>query len=241
MSLDDVAKHWIELGESDPLWAVLTDDDKKGNRWDPEEFLASGAAEIRELVALLERVGIEPTLGTALDFGCGAGRLTQGLVSAGFARAVGVDVSEPMITKARELNKHGEQCRFVVNTTADLAQFESSSADLVYTCRVLQHMPPTLAHGYIREFFRIAQPGAPVVFQIPNHPADSLVGRTMRFVPAPILNRIRKGMEMHGTPDEIVRELVAAAGGEIVKALPSAAAGHRWASHLYVCRKVAGA
>jgi SAM-dependent methyltransferase len=43
----------------------------------------------------------------AVDFGCGAGRSTRFLRSLGFA-AVGVDIAEPMLQKARELDPAGD-------------------------------------------------------------------------------------------------------------------------------------
>ena len=43
----------------------------------------------------------------ALDFGCGAGRSTRFLQALGFG-TVGVDISEPMLTRARERDPHGE-------------------------------------------------------------------------------------------------------------------------------------
>ncbi len=46
---------------------------RRGGRWDPAEFLASGQAEITALLASLDRLGLRPGRAAALDFGCGAG------------------------------------------------------------------------------------------------------------------------------------------------------------------------
>ena len=45
----------------------------------------------------------------ALDFGCGTGRSTRFLKRLGFD-VVGVDISEDMLTKARELDPDGDYC-----------------------------------------------------------------------------------------------------------------------------------
>ena len=44
--LADVERTWERLAQIDPLWAVLSEPDKKGRTWDVAEFLATGEAEI---------------------------------------------------------------------------------------------------------------------------------------------------------------------------------------------------
>jgi len=50
--------------------------------------------------AYIESLGVEPSGGRALDFGCGLGRLTQPLAER-FDEAVGVDIAASMIEGAR--------------------------------------------------------------------------------------------------------------------------------------------
>jgi SAM-dependent methyltransferase len=235
--LTDVARRWTELGGSDPMWAALTDTGKGGS-WDAGEFLRTGRAEIDAVLALLRRRGLEPALGTALDFGCGPGRLSAGLGSAGFAKVIGVDVSPTMLAKAKEIlpAELADVCEFRLNEGTDLASVGDGSVDLVYTCRVLQHMPRELSHGYIREFMRIAAPGGAVVFQIPSEPMPGVVGTVLRRAPAPVLNRLRKGMQMHGTSAAEISRLVADEGGVTVSIEDDTSAGPRWRSNLYVVR-----
>lgn len=229
--LTDVTRRWTELGAADPMWAALTESGR-GGAWDVDEFLRTGRSEIDGLLALLARRGVRLPRGSAVDFGCGPGRLSAALATAGFDRVVGVDVSQTMLAKAREIVAD-ERCEFVLNEGADLSFVPSASVDLVYSCRVLQHMPTTLSHGYIREFLRIAAPGGIVAFQIPAEPAGS-IGTAMNVVPASVLNRLRKGMEMHGTLPDAVTRLVAEAGGVTLSIEQDTSAGPRWRSHLYV-------
>ena len=42
MKLKKHKDNWDLLGKEDPLWAVLTEKDKKGNKWEAAEFLATG-------------------------------------------------------------------------------------------------------------------------------------------------------------------------------------------------------
>src|SRR3954447_8717775 len=96
MSFDQVRADWTRLGAEDPLWAVLVDPDKRGGRWDAEEFLAVGRRDVEAHRQWLARLGLPTTWSTALDFGCGAGRLTQAL-AAHADEVIGVDVSAPML------------------------------------------------------------------------------------------------------------------------------------------------
>ncbi len=231
--IDDVSRTWTRLGRDDPMWAVLTDRRKSRNRWSTEDFLATGVDEIRTVLDRVERLGLEAGRGRALDFGCGAGRLSYGLAAAGFAEVLGCDISPTMLDKAREIVPH-PACRFVQVTGTDLAAVETDSVDLIYSCRVLQHMPPVLAHGYIREFWRVAGPGALVVFQMPTQPSGSLAGRALSALPVPVARVLRRGMEMHATPEPEVHRLVESLGARVVAADPDTSAGPRWDSRLYL-------
>lgn len=233
--LTDVARRWDQLGSRDPLWAALTYPSRSDRRWEAAEFLRTGRHEVDAVLALLTRRGAQPVLGTALDFGCGPGRLTAGLVAAGFSRAIGIDVSPTMLAKARELVPD-PRCEFVHNEGPRLSGIPDGSVDLVYSCRVLQHIPTALAHGYVREFYRVAAPGAVAVFQLPSDPVPGVVGAVLALVPARVLSGLRRGMQMHGTPTAEVTRLVADAGGVTVSVEQDTSAGPRWQSHLYITR-----
>jgi SAM-dependent methyltransferase len=229
----DVSRTWTKLGGEDPMWAVLTDKGKSRNRWTPEDFLATGVEEIEAVLVRLDQLGLRPGRGRALDFGCGAGRLSHGLATVGFGEVLGCEISPTMLEKAREIVPD-PGCRFVQVTGTDLAAVESDSVDLVYSCRVLQHMPPALAHGYVREFWRVARPGAVVVFQMPTQPSSSLAGRVLSSLPTAVARTLRRGMEMHGTSEREVERLVSSLGARVVAADPDTSAGPRWDGRLYV-------
>ena len=50
MELKELQRNWDILGKEDPLWAIITWQDKKGNKWDPAEFFASGRQEIGDVM-----------------------------------------------------------------------------------------------------------------------------------------------------------------------------------------------
>lgn len=162
-------QEWEELAKVDPLWAICTDAEHRGGRWELAKFFDTGEAEISEVIKASDDLGEPVRRGRALDFGCGVGRLTRPLAER-FRECVGLDISEGMVKLARELNADRPNCRFVVNDAPDLAQFESGSFDFVYSSLVLQHMPSEeIVEKYIGEFLRVLRPGGLAVFQALSH------------------------------------------------------------------------
>lgn len=168
MDLNELQRNWDEFGKIDPLWAILTTPDRKGGKWDPAEFFASGRPEIAQLMHRAQALGLPARREIALDFGCGVGRLTQALCE-WFERCCGVDIAPSMIELARGYNAHGARCEYLLNAHDDLRVFCDDSFDLVYSSIVLQHMELHYSTSYIREFVRVLRPGGLVVFQIPDH------------------------------------------------------------------------
>src|SRR5580765_6299613 len=103
--LERIRTSWDALGRHDPMWAIVSDPAKRGNRWDRDEFFTSGQTEIELLLRLLSDLGLAVSYDRALDFGCGLGRLTQALADH-FAHVDGVDVSPEMIRQAVHHNAH---------------------------------------------------------------------------------------------------------------------------------------
>jgi len=73
----------------------------------------------------------------AIDFGCGAGRSTRFLRKLGFD-AVGVDISEDMLGKAREIDSDGD---YRLIEDGDLSHFEDCAYDLVLSAFTFDNIP----------------------------------------------------------------------------------------------------
>nr|WP_179822496.1 class I SAM-dependent methyltransferase [Nocardiopsis aegyptia] len=220
VGLEQVRRDWTRLGSAEPLWAVCVDPGKRGGGWDDDEFLASGRAEIDPALARLEELGARPGRGRVLDFGCGAGRLSNAL-AAHFDRVDGVDISAPMLAEARRLDRSGGRITFHLNARPDLSLFEDDSFDLVYTDLVLQHLPPELAEGYLREFARVVRPGGALVLGVPESERRTFKGLVFRYAPWPlvalaqrVLLRYPAPMRMHTLATERIAALVP--GGRIL-------------------------
>src|ERR1700744_2455548 len=167
MDLELLKRNWEAFGRDDPLWAVLTEPSRKGRRWNPDEFFPTGQQEIASLFGELAELSITVDSRRALDFGCGAGRLTQALATQ-FERCDGVDIAGSMIAEAERLNQHGDRVLYHVNPAADLSLFAGETFDFALSYIVLQHMEPRYAKRYIAEFVRVLKVGAVGVFSLPT-------------------------------------------------------------------------
>lgn len=183
MKFESLQKNWNEFAKTDPLWAILTEDGKKGNKWQTAEFFETGVLEIEKVLQQLAEKNITIERHRALDFGCGVGRLTQALANH-FDEVWGVDIAPAMIEQANLYNKHSNKCRFIVNKKNVLSIFDECSFDFLYTNIVLQHMRPKYAKKYIREFIRVIKPNGIAVFQLPSERIRSLAWykRLLRLV-----------------------------------------------------------
>lgn len=165
MVLQRHKQDWEVLGKLHPLWSVMTN--KKN--WDTKEFFLTGESVIQDDMERALRLGYPRTRETALDFGCGVGRLTRAL-SKYFTQCFGVDISESMIANAKELNQSITGCTFIVNANPHLRIFPDNSFDMIYSKMVLQHMPNTqMIKSYIAEFVRLLKTDGLLVFQLPSY------------------------------------------------------------------------
>jgi SAM-dependent methyltransferase len=252
MEIKELQQNWDRYGKVDPLWAVLTYAGKEGNRWDRDEFFATGKQDIAEVLADLKRLQITVPEGSVLDFGCAVGRLTQALAEV-FPQVVGVDIAPSMLELARQYNRHGERCRYHLNDRDDLQQFPDASFAFILTLITLQHIEPGYAQNYLREFMRLLKPGGVLVFQLPDHvlPAYVRKQRIKRLVPASLFQLYRRlryrmpsygadsadepTMEMYGTPRDAVVALIESCRGTICETQQDTHAGN-WISYRYYVR-----
>ncbi|CAN5674349.1 hypothetical protein BH10CYA1_BH10CYA1_55140 [soil metagenome] len=236
MGIKELQETWDQLGSDDPMWAVLVEPGKEGRKWNREEFFDSGRADIAAIMDLAQEQNIEVKFGTALDFGCGLGRLSQALAEH-FEQVDGVDIAPSMIEQASVLNSHGTRVRYHLNGKSDLSQFESKYFDFVFTALVLQHMPQKLQLGYMAEFMRILKSGGTAVFQAVLHnpnpegvrPIKKLVRNMMsrevrriywstrnRLSAGGLATLLKSGMDMYTLDESEIENVVRLGGGSIV-------------------------
>src|SRR6266852_4382880 len=137
-ALDPLMSNWNAMAELDPLWAILSDAEKKFGRWDPQEFFSDGDREAKRVVRMCEANGVGVFYGRLLDFGCGVGRMTRAF-SQYFRSCVGIDVSGKMVELARKFNADRPQCEFVASASATMP-FEDPLFVFVYSVLLHQHL-----------------------------------------------------------------------------------------------------
>lgn len=242
-SFEEVRRDWTRLGRRDPLWAVYATPDKRGGRWDVEEFFAKGRADVAAALAWLERLGLRRRWRRVLDFGCGAGRLSQALAEHA-DQVVGVDVSVPMLDAARRLDRSGGTCRFLLNDGPDLSGFEDAGFDLVYSELVLQHLPRPVIDGYLAEFMRVLRPGGVAVLQCTVSPLWTFKGMVWRFVPGALVRlgqrvvlRYPAPMRMTAVDPAHLKEVVTRHGGQVVATEAYDDRAAHWRCARYVVRR----
>lgn len=143
---------WERIGSSEPYFGVLTDPKFLRANIDDAvkvEFFRSGADEVaHHLLILRERCGpFEPR--SALDFGCGVGRLTRALADTA-GDAVGIDISDGMLREARAAQRTG---------LAFQKELPDRLFDWLISMIVFQHIQPDRGYQLLREIVRRLAPG----------------------------------------------------------------------------------
>lgn len=116
------------------MFRNVYDDGTRADAYAALEFPGTYYLAYRDLPAI---IGAPAPGAKAVDFGCGAGRSTRFLRRLGFD-AVGVDISEPMLARARERDPAGEY-RLVPD--GDLGGLPAGIHDLVLSAFTFDNIP----------------------------------------------------------------------------------------------------
>ena len=184
---------WNELARREPYFAVLTerrflrenlDDDAR------REFFARGDADVEALLALLP--GVAPS--TALDFGCGVGRLTLALARR-VDHAAGCDIAPEMVEEARRnaaLLGIGN-AEFVTGLDA----IAGRRFELICSLIVFQHIPVREGLTTLTRLLGLLAPGGVAAIHFTLRRRGSLLRRAARRLRAaiPLLHRLAQRLE----------------------------------------------
>ncbi len=238
MKLKSLQRRWNSLGAHDALWTILGSDEPKASDTDIGKFFQTGRNDIDLARHELEVRGVLPRTGSALDFGCGIGRMTQPMAEI-FDRVVGVDIAPSMIEHAIKINKFPEKCTYRVNERDDLRDFESASFDFIISRIVLQHLPRALTERYLKEMLRLMGEWGVLVVQIPSRRirrrARYTLGKALPIV-ASVLRRVRRKrprIPMHVIPRADVLRMVRASGARVLHVASDGASGPDFESLVY--------
>lgn len=211
---ENIAREWRKFGETEPHWSVVT-----GNEFKPENiahnleaFYDLGMEDVGHVIAALKRNGIwKGDSSSALDFGCGVGRLSLALAPH-VRHVTGIDISAAHLVHAR---KRAEQT-CVSNVAFEpidtiggidaLPQF-----DLIVSLIVLQHNPPPVMVVLLNKLMSRLTVGGVAVIQMPTYIAGQ------RFTVAEYLSNQQPSMEMNAIPQRIVYEATDQAGCKVIE------------------------
>ena len=118
----------------DAGFSNVYEDEARADAYAKLEFPGTYYLAYRDLPAI---IGEHVQGRRAVDFGCGTGRSTRFLRELGFD-AVGVDIAEHMLARARELDSQGE---YVLIPDGDLSVLPAESNDLVLSVFTFDNVP----------------------------------------------------------------------------------------------------
>jgi SAM-dependent methyltransferase len=179
---DRSAEDWNALGEAEPFFAVLTDERFLRERMSDEDrdaFFASGESDVAHIFELIDRPDFTPR--SALDFGCGVGRLTRALTKR-VERVAGVDIAPSMLQIARE---NAPNAAF--SPTIPDERF-----DLILSLIVFQHIPIRRGEALLDELLGRLEIGGVAALHFTFRRPGSSLRRVARAIRArvPLVHRI---------------------------------------------------
>jgi SAM-dependent methyltransferase len=177
---------WDERAVEDALYFV--DNRRRYGDSAVDHFFADGERDLDRFLGLL---GVSIGNGdTVVDIGCGVGRLTRAIARRA-DRVVGIDVSEEMLARAKELNPTLENVDWRLGDGTSLSVVDDRSVDVCVSAVVFQHIPdPVITLGYVREVGRVLRPGGWAALHLSNDPS---VHRRRRVLWSGLRALVRRG------------------------------------------------
>lgn len=152
--------HWDERARDNHRAYTASHD------WESEkEYTESG---LRDAELLYEFSGLEGGGESALEIGCGAGRLLP-YVAERFDRVLGIDVSAEMIRKARERDAISDydNIQFLVASGGDGLPLDEKF-DFIFSYTVFQHMRRADTVLYLKRTRDLLSDGGVAVYHFPE-------------------------------------------------------------------------
>jgi SAM-dependent methyltransferase len=210
---------WERFAAEDPLFFIEAD---PGKRASLQDFLETGR---RTADWALDWIGERAGRGRLVEIGCGLGRTSRAF-AASFEQVDGVDVSETMISRARELDPP-PNLRLIVGSGRDLAELDDGAYDVVFSHLVFQHLPDEeLVAGYLREVRRVLAAGGVALIQLDTRPRR-LAATIVQLLPDHLLPRIRRRhVRRYRRDPQRVRELAGRARLEVADERGAGTAEH---------------
>ena len=223
--MENTDAHWKHWARVDPYRAVLFSDRYKRSRLSDnfQEFFDTGRVYVDSLMDKVVVLNPSLPLETAVEFGCGVGRLVIPLARY-FRNVIGVDISPEMLKESQK-----NCARFGVNNAEfvlsdDLLSLVPFGVRLVHSCKVLQHIPVKRGLAICKCLVDRLAPGGVCALHVPverNLPFAKRVAYLVKhtFPPSRYLLNALQGkrfseplMQMNPYPIEAMHEVLRSAG-----------------------------
>jgi len=222
---------WEDLARREPYFALLDDDgapEVAGNAEATAAFFEAGEGDAATLLpAIVSLVGRDVTLDRALDFGCGAGRLTLPLARR--ARSVvACDIAPTILEHAR---RNAERAGLNNVTFIGIDELAGSGAfDFICSLLVFEHIPSAAGYDIIRVLMTLLAPGGVAALHIPFRRSAATLLRLIRFRSLPenrtrgVIRRVERqapdAAERCEYEERSILRSIALAGARVVARLP---------------------
>jgi SAM-dependent methyltransferase len=166
---DDPDESWRKFGIENPYYGVITADKFRKenlNEATLRDFFASGENHIAKILEIVCRhVTPDPAMNSAVDFGCGVGRLVLPLARR-YGHATGIDISDDYIAEAR--NNCQKQGVTNVDFRGSVEQLASEGRrfDLAHSSIVFNHIPWPRGQKIIGGLYALLNPGGVMAIQV---------------------------------------------------------------------------
>ncbi len=156
----DTDSDWERIGQEEPYYGVLTHDRFLRKNIDEQalqDFWDTGEADYAHLTTTIQHHLGDFKPHTALDFGCGVGRLTRAMAKR-CGSVFGVDVAEGMLIEARKDR---------LPNIEYVREIPVAKVDWVHSSMVLQHIPPVRGYVLIDDLMARLNPGGVFTLHFP--------------------------------------------------------------------------
>jgi ubiquinone/menaquinone biosynthesis C-methylase UbiE len=173
------------MGEENPYYGVLTDNKFRNENLDDQlkaEFFETGRIHIERVLAMARRYfGVMPCHESALDFGCGVGRLVVPLAGM-FDRVTGVDISSGMLAVAdKNCSERGIKNVCFVRSDDELTQV-TDKFDFVHSYLVLQHIQTQGGEKLISHLMEQLKTEGILAIHLPFMRKDSMTRKSLHYL-----------------------------------------------------------
>ena len=163
---------WTNIGDTEPFYGVLANPMFLKENLSPENlkaFWRAGRLDVNYFLLLVRQHFGEFTPKTALDFGCGVGRLTRGIAKH-VDQVTGVDISPGMLRHAR---------RGAPRNAHFVRAIPDEPVDWIVSHIVFQHIPPPRGYALFRQLLDRLAPGGAFVIQFTLYKDETFLEKSI--------------------------------------------------------------